>query len=378
MIGHIGNDQKGDTLMKFIHCADLHLDAKMEAHLDTALAKQRKAELLETFDRMVDYAVREGVRAILISGDMFDTKRVTKNAANVVKNAIMLHPEIDFVYLRGNHDNAVSFLNRFEELPANLKLFEESWTSYEYDEVTITGIELKENSSSSVYDTLSLARDRVNIVMMHGMVTNSRTSGVNGEQVSLPALKGRYIDYLALGHVHSYRSERLDNRGIWAYSGCLEGRGFDELGEKGFVAVSVENGRVETTFVPFAKRTLHLVEVDLTGICASHEINERIDAALAAAAIPAKDMVRISLVGEIEMELEPDVDYLTRNFLGYYLFLKIVSNLRYAIHPEDYEHDISLKGEFVRTVLSQKRLSEEEQEAVILYGIRALAGEELI
>ena len=40
--------------MKLIHCADLHLDAKMTALLDPEQAKERRAEMLQTFRRIVD------------------------------------------------------------------------------------------------------------------------------------------------------------------------------------------------------------------------------------------------------------------------------------------------------------------------------------
>ena len=48
------------------------------------------------------------------------------------------------------------------------------------------------------------------------------------------------IDYLALGHIHKYKQAELDQRGVYCYSGCLEGRGFDECGEKGFVLLDID------------------------------------------------------------------------------------------------------------------------------------------
>ena len=54
-------------------------------------------------------------------------------------------------------------------------------------------------------------------------------------KIEVYELKNKNIDYLALGHVHKYKMEKLDNRGIYCYSGCLEGRGFDECGDKGCV-----------------------------------------------------------------------------------------------------------------------------------------------
>ena len=42
----------------------------------------------------------------------------------------------------------------------------------------------------------------------------------------------------------------------------------------------------------------------------------------------------------------------------------------------DYEHDISLKGEFIRMVLASDK-SAEDKEQMILWGIQALSGEEV-
>lgn len=372
--------------MKIIHCGDIHLDARMEANLSPELARQRRNELLHTFERMVAYAAENGVRLILIAGDLFDAKTVSARAANAVKNAIMLHPEIDFLYLKGNHD-CVSFMNRFEYIPDNLKLFDESWRTYDYEErVSISGAELGEGNRTTLYGTLALEQSRINIVLLHGQLTKSGTpQNAKEERIYINELKGKYIDYLALGHIHSYRQERLDGRGIYAYCGCLEGRGFDEIGEKGFVLLETDetSGAVRSTFIPFAERTLHLVTADLTGISESHEIDERIEAALREAGIPGKDMVRLVLTGEIEggdaaLRLEPNAAYLEQKFGGGYLFFKVIGNWRYAIHPEDYANDVSLKGEFVRTVLSAGKMTQEDKDAVILYGIRALAGEDLL
>ena len=47
--------------MKLIHCADLHLDSKMESNLGKEKAKERKGELLYTFERMINYAVENAV-----------------------------------------------------------------------------------------------------------------------------------------------------------------------------------------------------------------------------------------------------------------------------------------------------------------------------
>ena len=52
--------------MKIIHCADIHLDSKMSANLTKEKARERKTELLTTFQNMVTYGAEQGVAAIII------------------------------------------------------------------------------------------------------------------------------------------------------------------------------------------------------------------------------------------------------------------------------------------------------------------------
>ena len=158
--------------MKIIHCADLHLDSKMNAHLSKEQAKERKGELLQTFSHMIDIAAAEGVKAILIAGDMFDTRNISATARNHVIKAIEDNSDILFYYLKGNHDSD-NFLSSMESIPDNLKLFSDSWTSYELGNVVISGLELCGENSLSAYSSLVLNEAKINIVMLHGQESES-------------------------------------------------------------------------------------------------------------------------------------------------------------------------------------------------------------
>ena len=80
--------------MKIIHCADLHLDSNMTSNLSREQAKQRKAELLATFERMIAYAKDNSVKAVIIAGDLYDKKNISANARNVFLSAINNNPDI--------------------------------------------------------------------------------------------------------------------------------------------------------------------------------------------------------------------------------------------------------------------------------------------
>lgn len=108
------------------------------------------------------------------------------------------------------------------------------------------------------------------------------------DEINLSLLKNKGINYLALGHIHTYSEQPLDSEGIYCYSGCLEGRGFDECGPKGFVLLTVESGHLEHEFVPFSCRQLHRIPVDISGLTKNSEIGQKMKAA--AQGIPSEDM----------------------------------------------------------------------------------------
>lgn len=358
--------------MKIIHCADLHLDSRMETGLTKEKAKERRLELLRTFTQMVERGAAEGVDAVLLCGDLFDARTISARARNCVLDAVREHPGMRFYYLQGNHDQN-SFLSDLAEIPENLMTFGTDWTSYEeQDGVTITGAEITDETADALTERLILDAEGINIVMLHGQATEYGAKR-QMEGFSLKKLKNRNINYLALGHIHSYRKERLDERGVWCYSGCLEGRGFDECGEKGYVLIEVKDGRLSGEFVPFACRRFHEVRVDVSNLLTQEEIQRALRRELQE--IPPTDAVKLVLTGETAPEAEKDAAAIEKWLENDYYLLKVKDETRLAIHPEDYQYDVSLKGEFVRLVLAS-RLSAADKEQVLRLGIRALAGEE--
>ena len=365
--------------MKIIHCADIHLDSRMSANLTREKARELRTELLMTFRKMVEYAAAHNVEAVIIAGDLFDTKNVTVTARNVVRDLITGHPGIAFYYLQGNHDEG-SFTGSLSEIPVNLHLFDSRWTSYRLGKrVCITGAELNPENSGSIYNALALDADLVNIVVLHGQESEYSAKD-KAETIHLTALKNKGIDYLALGHIHSYKKERLDGRGTYCYPGCLEGRGFDECGEHGFVELSVDEtaGTVENSFVPFASRNLYTIPVDITGCLSTMDILERMKEETDERDYPEKSLVKYELTGKVDVESEKETDFLLRQFSNRFYFVKIKDSSRYLVDYASFAKDLSLKGEFIRTVMSREDLSEEDKAAVIHYGLQALSGEEIL
>lgn len=359
--------------MKIIHCADLHLDSKMESNLSKEKASERRDELMQTFIKMIDYAKSNEVSVIIISGDMFDTSensqiRIKRRVLEQINDAA----DIDFIYLRGNHDK-VDFFEKLDKKPDNLKTFNDTWKSYEYDNVSIIGCEFSKGMNNNIYSQLFLDEEKLNILVLHGQESIYDNKN-DAEIINLTKLQNKNIDYLALGHIHSYKYGKLDNRGNYCYSGCLEGRGFDECGDKGFVLLNINNNIIEHEFIPFAKRSFHCINIALEGLMTELEIQSKIEKQIND--ISNKDCVKIILTGEIEEETDIDIKYLLKLYNDKFYFIKIYDETSLVIKYEDYAKDISLKGEFIRLVDSQD-LDAEIKNKIILTGLRALAGREI-
>ena len=357
--------------MKIIHCSDIHLNSKMESSLSSEKAKQRKQELLLTFSKMVDYARSENVKAVIIAGDLFDTESINKSTSEYVLDLIKSNEEIKFIYLCGNHEKS-SFLNYINEVPQNLLTFNDEWKYYNIGEnVVVAGIDITKSNFKTLYSNLKLDKNNTNIVVMHGQASKYFVED-NFEIVNLSMLKNKNINYLALGHIHSYFLDKLDDNSYYAYSGCLEGRGFDECGKKGFIELEVLNGQISSKFVPFAKREIVETDVDISNLYTIKEIDNKI--AENVKGINPTSLIKVNLVGEIDEDANIDLPFLENNLNEIFYFAKIENKTKLKIDIEKYSNDVSIKGEFIRQVLASD-LSDIEKEQVILYGIKALNGE---
>lgn len=358
--------------MKIIHCSDIHLGASMRTHLTPDRAKKRQEELLSTFSRMVDYAITNDVEGIIIAGDLLDTDECDLKTRNFLINTIKNASKIQFYYLCGNHDEN-SVLIRGDELPANLNIFGNKWTTFKLGGVNITGVTLGDDNRAT-YDSLSLPAMDFNIVVLHGGDVHG-TATDEPDTVNLDLLKNKKIDYLALGHLHTYRAGKLDSRAEYCYSGCLEGRGFDECGEKGFVLLDISpSNHLETQFIPFARRTLHEVYVNITGLMNTHDIIKEIEENIED--ISADSLVRVVLTGEFTIKTEKHTTLMLAKLEPKFFYVTIKDKSRLKLDIDKYANDVSIAGEFVRQVRASD-LDEEEQRRVIALGLHALAGEEV-
>lgn len=350
--------------MVFFHTADLHLGAGMEANMPSDKAAQRRLELLETFSQIADEAAKAGAH-LLIAGDLFDNDTPSPTTADRVIKVAETHPGVDFLILRGNHDDG--------ELPVLLTSLPNVRTfgggrpvCYRYGRVAVYGCE----DCTVPPEDFSLSADDCNIVMLHGDLRESASK----DGIDLRAWQGRCCDYLALGHYHTARLAALDSRGTYAYSGCPAGRGFDECGEKGYIRLDETDGRIRASFVPLPGRRMQSVTADLTGCASLAEVQQKI--ADACRAVPADDALRLELCGELPPDLSLSTEALCRSLSRRFWFVKVKDRTVYRTAEEDLRFDVSLAGTFLKEVAEGETDPDFAREVMSL-GLAALSGKEM-
>lgn len=247
-------------MIKIIHGADFHLDSPFSG-LTPERAAQRRGEQRELLDALARLALEKRADLVLLSGDLLDSEHVYRETAQALRSALCSLPCPVFI-APGNHDfygprSVWSAL----DWPDNVHIFDApEW-------VDLPGCSLWGRAFTDAHqeacplEGLSIPDDgKLHIACLHGDVGGTGGYG----PISVMDIAASGLDYLALGHVHQGSGLQRAGNTFWAYPGCPEGRGFDELGEKGVLYVEAEPGQVVTQFVPLAKRRYEIIPVDVT------------------------------------------------------------------------------------------------------------------
>lgn len=345
--------------MKILHTADLHLGAPMRTHLPPREAKLRRDELLSVFARLLQLARAEGCAAFIIAGDLFDSEAAASLLAPTVMIAIEEYSEIDFYYACGNHEGTAWLPSAF---PKNLHVFKEDLSYFQKENVTFCG---QSGERKTNFENNYLQKDGYNILILHGAWDC---------EIALSDLRDKHIDYCALGHYHAYAARRIDARGVAVYAGCPAGRGFDELGEKGAVLIETGRDRVTHRFIPLAGRVLHRMEADISHARDLLHLFSICEAAVSTAR--ADDLVRLVLVGKRKSCPAPDTEAILRHLGDRFYFLEVEDASTAAPDVSALAGERTLRGEFVRAVLAESSLEDEEKMRILSLGLSALGAEE--
>ena len=361
-------------MIKILHGADFHLDSPFES-LPEEKAAARRAEQRQLLERVVQIAVDEKVDAVLLSGDLLDSGHCYYETSEALQRAFENIPA-PVIIAPGNHDYySPKSPWAILKFPENVHIFTSSVPErivLEGKQCSIWGAAFTDNASEQILKAMpKLNDDTINIMALHGSMLSP---GDKYNPISEEDVLRAGLDYLALGHVHTYSGMNKLGNTYWAYPGTPEGRGFDETGEKGIIIAEVSKSGVSHKFVPTSKRKYEILKVNLTGV------NDAENAVIAA--LPGgtrDDIYRIILTGEYEgdMDLGKLEEAISDNF--YHITVRDNTTLKKNIWSQAEED--SLRGLFLRKMRQEyEQANDIEKEKIVLairYSLSAMEhGEE--
>lgn len=368
--------------VRLLHCADIHIGAA-----DSSLgsfAQTRRYETLLTFEKIVDTAIKREIQVAAIAGDLFDSNSVETSLVDSVLAKIAAAPDIKFIYAAGNHDplNSASPIAG-RELPNNLFILDGKDECLTFDDLGLRvygrSFENTHMQGEKIFSLTPPDDDYVNLMVLHGELKSDLKSYYNAITPEFITSSG--MDYIALGHVHK-RTEILKlGSTCFAYCGCPEGQGFDELDEKGVYIGEIGKGLCKLDFIRTAKRLNIYEKVDITGADTSSEAAFTVLSALKKKC--GEDYVnhiyKIELTGDIPEDTLLSADEIAGRISDVVCFAKVIDRTEIRVNYEELAKENTLKGTFVKKMLEKINTAEEGErdmlKSALNIGLKAFVSE---
>ena len=373
-------------IMKLLHASDFHLDSPFDS-LPPDKSALRRRELREVPARLARLAKDEGVDLVLLPGDLLDGERVYPETLRALAGALE-EMAVPVFIAPGNHDwyhdkspyavtqwpdNVYIFTHpalQSVPLPAlNCVVHGCAFTAPRREDDPLAGFTAPDDG-------------RVHLLCVHGEIGQA---GVYAPMAPV-SLENCGAAYAALGHIHAANSGRA-GKTLWAYPGCPEGRGFDELGPKGALVVSFDEPAqlvisspdgppmapidlgvqpVAAEFVPICRRQYRIETVNVEDF--TSELSQR----------ESPDLVRFLLAGE--SRFAPDLAALAAQAAPCFFHVELRDRTTLPTDLWARESEDSLSGLFLREMRGRlDRADEGEKDKLLLavrFGLAALEGGE--
>ena len=373
-------------MAKIIHTADIHLDSPFSL-LDVQKSKMRKNELRETFSEIVRLAESEKADIVTIAGDLFDSGFVTKETTELLVSLFSSVPTCRFVIAPGNCDYIWGHSPyRKENFPKNVYIFDkEQLSCFSFPEINVDvygyAFGSEHYPENPLEKKIQLQKSRINILVAHADVGGKSKYA----PIPVPDIMKSGFDYIAFGHIHTGGKVQMAGNTYYAYSGCPEGRSFDECGVKSVIVAEFAKNAMQFSanfrYHRTCKRHYEKINVDITGISSQEALFDCVKNAVEKEGVGSDVLLRVRLNGQISPETTLYPKKLSAASLGLF-YLDVEDHSVPLLNCDELKNDISVKGAFFRELLPllQSDNADERRTAAtaLRYGLAALDGNDVV
>jgi len=240
------------THFKFLHAADLHLDSPLLGltSKSPAFAAKVEAASRKAFDDLIDLAISERCRFVVLAGDIFDGDLRNYQAGLFFISGLrrLLEAGIDVFMILGNHDAENRIVSKLG-YSKNVHVFSAKGAETRLLEDVGVAVHGQSFSQRDVTENLAQGYPPAHAGYFNVGVLHTACEGQEGPHAryapcSVEQLVNHGYDYWALGHVHDRAV--LHEFPHVVYPGNLQGRSPRETGSKGAHVIGVQEGRISS------------------------------------------------------------------------------------------------------------------------------------
>ena len=357
--------------MKFVHLADLHLDAKFDSlsSID-GLPQKRRLEQRKALKDVVEYIKENDIKLFLISGDLYEQNYIRKSSIEYVNKLFEEIPDTQIFIAPGNHDPYIknSFYSTYT-WSKNVHIFNENIEKIDFEDAHIYGFGFTDFycKQSEIEEIQVEEPDDINILITHGSLDGGSDDLREYNPLRQSKLKQLDFDYIALGHIHKPYYNEEKNQKIF-YPGSTISLGFDELGEHGILVGDIEKDELKVKFMTIDPRQYEEKERDITEMTSNEEVLEKLQNLV----LNNENLYKIILVGKRYFTLNIDE---IKKLNSRENIVKIKDKTKVGIDIERIAEENNVRGIFVRNMLERKErenLDEDFIEKAIEIGLEVL------
>ena len=357
--------------MKFVHIADIHLDAPFTLLSDKLnIGEQRRIEQCMAFKKVIEYIKTNMIDYLFISGDLYESEYIKKSTLEYINSLFAEIPDTRVIISPGNHDPFI------KDSPYDLFSFEPNVHIFKSDE-----IEVLEENDINIYGSAFIDFYRANNPLKNiEIIDNGKPNflalhcDLNGAKnqndlsylpISESTFKTLKFDYCALGHIHK---KYISNDNKIVYPGSLISFGFDELGEHGMIVGEIVNNTIQTNFIKIDNREFVEESIDVELFNSQMEIIDYINNYK----FNKINFYKINLIGRRNFELNvKDIKSgITHENI---LQIKDLTKMNYNI--ASIMNEKNLRGAFVNRVFAlrdNQTITQEEMDKMLEIGLNAM------